>query len=255
MDRRFIAPTTFSLALSLCVSACATGSSFGPTVGSSFGTTAAPRLLSNDLHVGGLDERTRFELDDADSPRTTKRGASEDRVDTPAKQRRRKVLYFLGLGAAGFGVVGVTAFGIGGRIVQAQVNNGYDDGTLTHEREDQLNTTGAVMNGMAIGSAVLGLAGVILSATMYGIDHARCGDLPPRRKDDCRDEGAVDEPAPAQTAEPTDAPGPKPIEPAPKIEPTPAPEAGPEPEPKPEPTPGSVASSPQPQPTAAAAGE
>lgn len=224
---RFIA-----LPLALTVSACATG----PIGGQLASPSSGPRLVSPDLHVGGLDERTRFELDDSASPPATKRDASKDRVDTPKKQRRRKVLYFLGLGSAGFGVLGVTGFGIGGRIVQGQLQNGYDDGTLTRDREDQLNTTGDVMNGVAIGSAVIGLAGVILSATMYGIDHARCGELPPRRKDGCGDADAIDgtqtpldepepaapkasapaDPGPAEPAEPkTSAPAaPGPTEPA-----------------------------------------
>jgi len=96
------------------------------------------------------------------------------------------------VGAAGFGTLGVTSFGIGGRVVQAQLANGYDDGSLTRDREDTLTTTGEVMNGLAIGSAVVGLAGVILASTMYGIDHARCGDLPPRREQ-CPDRMGADE--------------------------------------------------------------
>ena len=142
-------------------------------------------MLPHDLQIGAMSQRTSFELDDgpdvavateADEPRR------EDEPDTDKKQRRRKALFFLGAGAAGFGVLGVTAFGIGGRVVQAQMSNGYDDGSLTRDREDTLALRGDVMNGMAIGSAVVGLAGIILAATVYGIDHARCGDLPPKRK-------------------------------------------------------------------------
>ncbi|MEM7152670.1 MAG: hypothetical protein AAF799_07500 [Myxococcota bacterium] len=150
--------------------------------------TPAPRLIPTDLQVGAMAHRTQFELDDG--PATVEVGTSSsndgDRSDDPEsdkKRRRRKILFFLGAGAAGFGVVGTTGFGIGGRVVQAQIANGYEDQSLTRDRADTLTTTGEVMNGMAIGSAVIGLAGVILASTMYGIDHARCGDLPPRRKD------------------------------------------------------------------------
>lgn len=152
------------------------------------GLRSGPRLSVPDLHVAVLDQRTAFELDDAGSAPApaAEHDASPKRVDTPKQQRRRKILYITGLSMAGFGVLGFVGFGVGGRIVQAQHEKGYDDGTLTHEREDQLNTTGTVMNGLAIGSAVVGLAGVILGATVYGIDHARCGELRPRRKQ-CRD--------------------------------------------------------------------
>jgi len=151
-------------------------------------TTAAtgPRLLSPDLHIGSLDQRTAFELDDSGDAARAERDAPDDRVDTPKTKRRRKSLFFLGVGGMAFGVLGTTGFGIGGRVVQAQIANGYDDGDLTRDRSDTLSTTGEVMNGLTIGSAVIGLAGVILAATMYGIDHARCGDLPPRR-DECGD--------------------------------------------------------------------
>ena len=150
--------------------------------------TPPPRVIPADLQVGKMAHRTQFELDDpsatvAAGPSSTDDDFDVDEPESDKKKRRRKILFFLGAGAAGFGVVGTTGFGIGGRVVQAQVANGYDDGSLTRDRHDTLTTTGEVMNGLAIGSAVVGLAGVILASTMYGIDHARCGDLPPRRKD------------------------------------------------------------------------
>lgn len=153
--------------------------------------TAAPtRLLSTDLHMGSLDQRTSFELDDRGSARATERDAPDDTharadrraADTEKKQRIRKLLYWTGIGAFGFGAVGTVGFGVGGRIVQAQLKNGYEDSDLTRDREDQLTTTGQVMNGLAIGSAVVGLLGIAIAATAYGIDHARCGELRPRRK-------------------------------------------------------------------------
>lgn len=156
--------------------------------------TAAPaRLLSTDLHVGSLDQRTSFELDQRDSGRGSARADERDapdddarekrrEADTEKKQRLRRALYWTGIGAFGFGAIGTVGFGAGGRIVQAQLKNGYEDSDLTRDREDQLTTTGQVMNGLAIGSAVVGLLGIAIAATAYGIDHARCGELRPRRK-------------------------------------------------------------------------
>ncbi len=164
------------------------------------GITPGPRLLSSDLHIGALDQRTRFELDDRGSAPTAKsETAADSPEDSPKKERRRKLLYYTGLGAIGFGVLGSVSFGIGGRIVQAQLKKGYEDGTLTRDREDQLHTTGTVMNGMAIGSAVVGLLGVITAATIYGIDYSRCGELPPRRKN-CPGKAEPAAPAPAEPA-------------------------------------------------------
>lgn len=165
------------------------------TAGTGTGTSTAPRLLSPNLHIGALDQRTAFELDEGEPTPAARDQAPEDRADTPKKRRRRKGLFFLGVGAAGLGALGTLGFGIGGRVVQAQIANGYDDGSLTRDRADSLTTTGEVMNGLTIGSAVLGLAGVILAATVYGIDHARCGDLPPRRTRCPDSEAPADGPA------------------------------------------------------------
>jgi len=156
-------------------------------------TYSSPRPLPNDLQLGGLTARTAFELDDRGAPPpSSEPNVPADEPETAKQARRRKVLFFLGVGATGFGTLGVTSFGIGGRVVQAQLANGYDDGSLTRDREDTLTTTGEVMNGLAIGSAAVGLAGVILASTMYGIDHARCGDLPPRREH-CPGRASADE--------------------------------------------------------------
>lgn len=181
-------------------------------------TAPAPRMLSADLHIGALDDRTSFELDDSGRGSKAANEREDDDLDdldegtdTPKKQRIRRLLYLTGLGAVGFGIVGTVGFGLGGRIVQAQMKNGYEDGDLTREREDQLSTTGTVMNALAITSAVIGLAGVITAATVYGIDHARCGELRPRRKQ-CADGkgegGAASGANPAPGAEPEAAPAP-----------------------------------------------
>lgn len=175
MHPRWLALPLAALTASATVSGCA--------------TAPPPRMLSADLHIGSLDDRTSFELDDSGKEGSVPKEYEGDDLDdidegtdTPKKQRIRKLLYLTGLGAIGFGIVGTVGFGIGGRVVQAQLKHGYEDGDLTHAREDQLTTTGTVMNALAITSAVIGLAGVITAATVYGIDHARCGELRPRRK-------------------------------------------------------------------------
>lgn len=198
MHPRWLALPLAAIVGSASITGCASITGYTPDPG--------PRLLSPDLHVGTLDQRTRFELDDQGSG-AAEREAPDDEgapVDTPKQQRRRKLLYLTGLGALGFGAVGFTAFGLGGRIVQAQLRNGYDDADLMRDREEQLQTTGKVMNGLAIGSAVVGILGLITAATVYGIDHARCGDLRPRRKD-CPDRPvSASEPGPSDAA-PSDA--------------------------------------------------
>jgi hypothetical protein len=155
-------------------------------MGTGCATAPAPRMLSADLHIGSLDDRTSFELDDRSTPAREDEGDGLDDlrkpVDSPKQQRVRRLLYLTGIGAIGFGIVGTVAFGIGGRIVQAQMKHGYEDGDLTRARQEQLSTTGTAMNAMAITSAVIGLAGVIVAATVYGVDHNRCGELRPRRK-------------------------------------------------------------------------
>jgi hypothetical protein len=176
MHPRWLALPLAVLTASATVSGCA--------------TAPPPRMLSADLHIGSLDDRTSFELDDSGkqgSGSAAREGDDDlddidEGTDTPKKQRVRRLLYLTGLGAIGFGIVGTVGFGIGGRIVQAQMKNGYEDGDLTREREDQLSTTGTVMNALAITSAVVGIVGLITAATVYGIDHARCGELRPRRK-------------------------------------------------------------------------
>ncbi|MEX1361986.1 MAG: hypothetical protein AB1Z98_02605, partial [Nannocystaceae bacterium] len=170
MDSRWLA-----LPLAL-LTGCAT---VGPT------TSVRMHSLPSDLQLGAMSQRTSFELDDSrDAPvATASYDSDDDSPQTDKQERRRKILFFLGVGAAGFGVLGGLGFGIGGRVVQAQLSNGYDDNSLTRDREDTLTTRGEVMNGMMIGSVVVGLAGIILASTVYGIDHVRCGDLPPRRKD------------------------------------------------------------------------
>lgn len=189
-------------------------------------TSPAPRVMPSDLGVEVLSARTSFEQEPAeDSRRRSRRSAPDDRVDTPKKKKRRRALFFLGVGAAGFGGLGVLSFGIGGRIVQAQIANGFDDGSLTRDERNRLDTTGEVMNGLAIGSAVVGLAGLILAAAAYGVDHSRCGTLPPRRKHCGGHDGSEDTAGPEQPAYESNSPSTEtsPVEPSESAGPAPAP--------------------------------
>ena len=178
-------------------------------IGLSLGTACAtsadlgPRTIAPDLRVGSLSERTRFEADAT--------GTTLDRDASPEKnQRLRKGLFWTGIGMIGFGVAGFTGFGIGGRVVQKQIKDGYDDGSLTFDEEDRLQSTGEIMNGLAIGSVVVGLVGVVLAAAVYGVDNAKCGQLKPRRKacrageDAMQLDAAGASPAPGDPRQPAD---------------------------------------------------
>lgn len=183
-------------------------SSLALATGCATAPVASTRAIPADLQIGGLAQRTNFEQQPTSTTASGSSQPADDAPDSEKKQRRRKVLYFLGLGAAGFGVVSTAGFGIGGRVVQGKLSNGYDDGSLSRADEDRLTSTGETMNGLTIGSAVIGLAGALLAATVYGIDHSKCGELPPRRK---RCPGKADpEPAETQTAEPAAEPAAEP---------------------------------------------
>jgi hypothetical protein len=137
----------------------------------------APRMLAPDLQIGALAERTRFEQSDFDrSEPETDHGARPER-----RQRTRTALFWTGIGMVSFGAVGFAGFGIGGRVVQRKIERGFEDGSLTHDDKDRLDRTGVAMNGLAIGSGVVGLLGIGLAALVYGIDNAKCGELKPRR--------------------------------------------------------------------------
>lgn len=102
----------------------------------------------------------------------------------PAKeQRTRTGLFWGGVGALAVGGAMLTAFGIGGRVTQAQLKNGYDDGDLTYAREDELRDRGSAFNKVAAAGAGLAVVGLAVTAIVYGIDYSRCGTLAKRRKD------------------------------------------------------------------------
>lgn len=137
------------------------------------------------MRVGTVSERSSFEKrEDAKSQPEPAPATAEERAAAEDKAaRRRKGAFWAGVGLASFGALGSLGFGIGGRVVQGQLVNGYDDEDLSRADEDRLETTGEVMNGLMAASAAIGLFGIALAATAYGVDHARCGNLPPRREE------------------------------------------------------------------------
>ena len=157
--------------------ACATT----PTIST---TVAGPPSMTA-LRVGTVSQRSDFEKrEDARSNPEPEPATDEERTAAEDKAaRRRKGAFWAGVGLFSFGTLGTIGFGIGGRVVQAQIASGYDKEDLTRADEDRLETTGEVMNALMATSAVIGLAGIALAATAYGVDHARCGNLPPRREE------------------------------------------------------------------------
>lgn len=140
-------------------------------------TSAAFPRAPTGLRIGAVSEASTFEKREAAS-----KPATFDNPEQTNAAKRRKTAFWTGVGLAAFGAVGSLGFGIGGRVVQAQLANGYDDESLTRGDEDRLETTGRVMNGLTIGSVSVGLLGVALLSIAYALDHSRCGDLPPKRE-------------------------------------------------------------------------
>ncbi|MEM6995557.1 MAG: hypothetical protein AAF721_33915 [Myxococcota bacterium] len=145
-------------------------------------TMASTPHAPTGLRIGAVSEPSNFEKRE----RTRDSGRNADDLDDSAPAdaaKRRKGAFWAGVILASFGAAGSIGFGLGGRIVQAQLSRGYDDEDLTRDDEDRLRNTGEVMNGLTIGTAAVGLFGVALLSVAYALDHARCGDLPPKRED------------------------------------------------------------------------
>jgi hypothetical protein len=102
------------------------------------------------------------------------------------RQRARKALFWTGIVFTAIGGAGTIGFAAAGEGTENQLANGYEDGTLTRARDDQLRTRGEIMNGLAIGSAGLTLVGIAFAAIAYGVDYTRCGTLAKRRRRPCK---------------------------------------------------------------------
>lgn len=187
--------TSLAIALAMTLPGCAASTAF----------VRAP----TGLRVGSVTQASSFEKNEAAKTRKSDR-ASDTRFDSKQDEekanaaKRRKAAFWSGVGLAAAGAGLTIGFGVGGRVVQGQIANGYENEDLTHADEDRLRTTGEVMNGLTIGSVLVGLVGVGILSVAYALDHARCGDLPPKR-DICGDRPRA-EPAPttAETSPKTD---------------------------------------------------
>lgn len=116
-------------------------------------------------------------------------GTDTGDADTPPAgrdaQRTRTGLFWAGIATTALGGVMLTAFGIAGRVTQAQLKDGYEGGDLTYARENTLRDRGKAFNAVAAAGAGIGLVGAAVAAIVYGVDYSRCGTLTKRRKD-CR---------------------------------------------------------------------
>jgi len=111
-----------------------------------------------------------------------------DRDDeTRDRSRLHKRLFWTGIGGLALGGAGVIAFGAAGWATREQLERAYEDGAITRDREDQLKTTGEVMNALALTSAAIGVVGLGLAAVMFALDYTKCGKLAgKRRRHECR---------------------------------------------------------------------
>jgi hypothetical protein len=137
--------------------------------------------IAPDLRMGAMAQRTSFEMEPPRTATSSGAPASTDEDGVRKANRRRKALFWTGIAMGSIGGLGVLAFGITGRVMQGKLKSGYADGDLTRAQEDRYERVGEISNGVAIGSAIAGIVGFGMAAIVYGVDHARCGDLKPRR--------------------------------------------------------------------------
>lgn len=111
----------------------------------------------------------------------------DDPGEPDKRQRARTALFWTGIALVAIGGAGMIGFSAIGEATEDKLHKGYDDGSLTRARDDQLRTRGEAMNGLAIGSAALAFVGLAFSAIAFGVDWTRCGKLAKRRRRPCRD--------------------------------------------------------------------
>lgn len=123
-------------------------------------------------------------------PRATEADDDASPPPEPADSRAvraRTATFWAGIGILSLGSAGLLAFGVTGRITQEQIRRGYD-GSTTRDRDEQLQRRGDIMNGLAIGSAVVAIVGLGMATIAYAVDHSHCGPVSQRRwrKKECR---------------------------------------------------------------------
>jgi len=115
--------------------------------------------------------------------------AYADTSDDDKSQRARNGAFWTGVVLAAVGGGALLATGVTGRVTQKQLADGYDDGSLTHDRERTLRDRGDAMNIAAATSGAIALAGVAIFSIVLGVDYMRCGKLTTKRRKDCVSRG------------------------------------------------------------------
>ena len=145
---------------------CSTACSTAPTT--------SIRTIDPGLMVGRSAEPAGFEH--RDDP------VVEDDQDPARGQRARTATFWTGVALAAIGGAGTIGFAAAGQAFEQKLERGYAD-TITRSRAEQYQNRGELMNGLAIGSGAVALAGILMAAVALGIDYTLCGKLSRRRKD------------------------------------------------------------------------
>ena len=111
----------------------------------------------------------------------TTRIGTDDSEDDSKLHKVSPAVFWTGIIVGLVGTAALIGFGIDGRLTEAKIEKGYDEGFTRQERDD-LETRGDRANTLAGVSAGLGVAGFSMAVIMAGIDYSRCGPLSKRRK-------------------------------------------------------------------------
>ncbi len=172
---------------------CASLTACAPTLG--YTQRSTPRVLPSDLQVGRLAERTAFEQTDASGAPVRSSDDLDDLGGLGANdrekddQRKRKAAFLGGVVTSVVGGALTVGFGAAGQITENQINDGYAEG-FSRSEESDLQDRGQAFNRVAIGGAVLAVAGLAFTAVVLGIDHRKCGELIKSRHKECRKDAA-----------------------------------------------------------------
>lgn len=111
----------------------------------------------------------------------TSRVGTDDADDGSRLERVSPAVFWTGMIVGFVGTATLIGFGIDGRLTEAKIEKGYDEGFTRQERDD-LEDRGARANTLAGVGAGLGVAGFSMALIMAGIDYSRCGPLSKKRK-------------------------------------------------------------------------
>jgi hypothetical protein len=105
-----------------------------------------------------------------------------ERADPEKGQKARTATFWTGVALAVVGGAGTIAFAATGRAFEHKLERGYE-GNMTRAQAERYQNNGELMNGLAIGSGAVTLAGTLMAAIALGLDYTLCGKLAKRRKD------------------------------------------------------------------------